>query len=133
VSLERDDKIDLTGAETIVLGGRDFAVAKLPLRQIIALADHSPKLDQALRAPGWNGETITPLIEAMLIALKPTYPSLTRDELLDLPVTVAEMLTAIPTIYLQAGARRRDAAAGEAEATSASTSSTGESSSPTSA
>ena len=44
MSFERDENLDLSGARTVRLGGRDWLIAPLSLRQILAIADYVPKL-----------------------------------------------------------------------------------------
>ncbi len=148
MSLERDEKLDLSGARTVWLGGRDWIVAPLSLRQILAIADFVPKLS-AIGADNLSGERLAPLAEVLWHGLRRAHPRLTRDEFFDLPITIAELVAALPVVIEQAGGRRVDAAedgaaparrgtpageklAGEALAASASTPSTGARSSPTS-
>jgi uncharacterized protein (TIGR02217 family) len=44
VSFDHDETIDLSAARTVRLGGRDWLIAPLSLRQILAIADFVPKL-----------------------------------------------------------------------------------------
>lgn len=141
LSFEHDETLDLTGARNVRLGGRDWLVAPLSLRQIIAIADFVPKLS-ALTADTLSGERLAPLAEVLWHGLRRAHPRLTRDEFLDLPITIAELVAALPVVIEQAGGRRIDAAdsaeagsgapLGEAVAASASMTSTGARSSPTS-
>ena len=130
MSLERDESIDLTTARQVRLGSQDFYVAPLSLRQILAIADHVPKLS-GIGMDNLSGERLKPLAEVLWHGLRRAHPRLTRDEFFDLPITIAELVIALPTVIEQAGGRRADAA-GELPAASASTPSTGARSSPTS-
>jgi hypothetical protein len=141
VSFERAEHLDLSGAKTVRLGGAEWTVAPLSLRQILAIADFVPKLS-AIGVDNLSGERLTPLAEVLWHGLRRAHPRLTRDEFLDLPITIAELVAALPVVIEQAGGRRAEAgeavapegapAAGEMRAASASTPSTGARSSPTS-
>jgi hypothetical protein len=143
VSLEIDETIDLATARAVRLAGRDFRVAPLSLRQILAIADYVPKLS-AIGSDNMSGERLTPLAEVLWHGLRRAHPRLTREEFFDLPITIAELVAALPVVIEQAGGKRADAAMGESEphragamgtpapAASASTQSTGAGSSPTS-
>jgi len=143
LSLERDESIDPAAMRLVRLAGRDFVVAPLSLRQILAIADYVPKLS-AIGADSLSGERLAPLAEVLWHGLRRAHPKLTRDEFFDLPITIAELVAALPVVIEQAGGRKADAAAGEPEphrvsamgtpapAASASTPSIGARSSPTS-
>jgi hypothetical protein len=140
LSLERDESIDLAGARHVRLGGREFTVAPLSLRQILAIADFVPKLS-ALGPEHLSGERIAPLAEVLWHGLRRAHPRLTRDEFFDLPITIAELVAALPVVIEQAGGRSvaapgaasaGEAPPGEVSAASASTASIGARSSPTS-
>jgi hypothetical protein len=127
--LERDQSIDLASARVVRLGGRDFHIAPLSLRQILAIADYVPKLS-AIGPDNLSGERLAPLAEVLWHGLRRAYPALSREEFFDLPITVAELVAALPVVIEQAGGKKVDATAGEAVAASASTPSTGARSSP---
>jgi hypothetical protein len=131
VSLECDESIDLASARTVRLAGRDFYIAPLSLRQILAIADYVPKLS-AIGVESLSGERLAPLAEVLWHGLRRAYPKLTRDEFFDLPITIAELVAALPVVIEQAGGRKAEAFAGEVLAASASMQSTGARSSPTS-
>jgi hypothetical protein len=142
VNFELAENLDLSGARAVRLGGRDWLIAPLSLRQILAIADFVPKLS-AISAESLSGERLAPLAEVLWHGLRRAHPRLTRDEFFDLPITIAELVAALPVVIEQAGGRRVDAAdaaapgqggtaAGEILAASASTPSTGARSSPTS-
>ncbi len=130
MTLERDESIDFATARLVQLAGRDFTVAPLSLRQILAIADYVPKLS-GITAENLSGERLLPLAEVLWHGLRRAHPALTHDEFLDLPITIAELVGALPVVIEQAGGRRVNAAAGEMLAASASTPSTGARSSPT--
>jgi hypothetical protein len=130
VSLDRDETIDPATARMVRLAGRDFCVAPLSLRQILAIADYVPKLS-GIGAENMSGERLAPLAEILWHGLRRAHPALTRDEFFDLPITIAELMGALPVVIEQAGGRKVDAA-GELAAASASMQSTGARSSPTS-
>ncbi|HEY3794891.1 MAG TPA: hypothetical protein VGM09_23965 [Bradyrhizobium sp.] len=112
VPVTRDDSIDLATARLVRLGGHDFYIAPLSLRQVLAIADFVPKLS-GLTAENLSGERLSPLAEVLWHGLRRAHPGLTRDEFFDLPVTIAELVAALPAVIEQAGGRRVDAAAGE--------------------
>lgn len=130
MTLEHDETIDLATARVVRLAGHDFYVAPLSLRQILAVADYVPKLS-AISADNLSGERLTPLAEVLWHGLRRAHPQLTREEFFDLPITIAELVAALPVVIEQAGGRRVDATAGEMVAASASIASTGARSSPT--
>ena len=136
MSLDRDEKLDLAGARTVRLAGREWFVAPLSLRQILAIADFVPKLS-AISVEQLSGERLAPLAEVVWHGLRRVHPTLSRDEFFDLPITIGELVAALPVVIEQAGGRRLDAdgegaPAGEIVAASASMPSTGARSSPTS-
>jgi hypothetical protein len=112
VSLDLDESIDLSSARIVRLAGRDFYVPPLSLRQILAIADHVPKLP-GLTADNMSGERLTPLVEVLWHGLRRAHPRLTRDEFLDLPIPLGELVAALPVVIEQAGGRKVDASAGE--------------------
>jgi hypothetical protein len=130
VSLERDDKAGSDGARNVVLGGREFTILPLTLRQIRAIAKQVPKLSN-IDAANINDENIDLFVDVLMNGMKRSYPQVTVDDILDLPMTMMELAQACTVVVEQAGGRKT-VAAGEAQATSDSTKSTGESSSPSS-
>jgi hypothetical protein len=114
VSLELDQSIDLETARTVRLGRREFHVAPLSLRQILAIADYVPKLS-LIGADTLSGERLFPLAEVLWHGLRRAHPKLTREEFFDLPITIADLVAALPVVIEQAGGRRVDEPAGEAE------------------
>ena len=131
MSLECDESIDLSTARVVQLAGRDFYVAPLSLRQILAVADYVPKLS-GITAENMSGERLLPLAEVLWHGLRRAHPNLTRDEFFDLPISIGELVAALPVVIEQAGGRRVAADEGESSAASASKRSSGERSSPNS-
>ena len=105
MSLEVDESTDLAAARQVRLGGHDFHVAPLSLRQILAIADFVPKLS-GITAENMSGERLLPLAEVLWHGLRRAHPKLTRDEFFDLPITVAELVGALPVVIEQAGGKR---------------------------
>lgn len=112
MTLDRDETIDLATARRVRLAGRDFYVAPLSLRQILAIADYVPKLT-AIGPESLSGERLAPLAEVLWHGLRRAHPNLAREEFFDLPITVSELVTALPAVIEQAGGRKADGAAGE--------------------
>jgi hypothetical protein len=131
VNFERDETIDLSQAREVKLGGCDFYIAPLSLRQILAIADHVPKLS-GITMDNISSERLMPLAEVLWHGLRRAHPRLTREAFFDLPITIPEMFNAVPVVIAQAGGREVDSALGEWSATGISTPAAGESSSPTS-
>lgn len=101
----------------IKLGGVDYFVPRLALREILAVMPLGKPASDAISASiaeGVDFERFAPVIEIIRLGLKRGY-AMTTDELLDQPITVAEMIAAVPVIFKQAGAR--DDEPGEAGAT----------------
>jgi hypothetical protein len=131
VNFERDETIDLSQAREVKLGGCDFYIAPLSLRQILAIADHVPKLS-GITMDNISSERLMPLAEVLWHGLRRAHPRLTREAFFDLPITIPEMFNAVPVVIAQAGGKKVDPALGERSATGISTPAAGESSSPTS-
>lgn len=123
-----DTKVDLKRAKVITLGTRELQVAPLTLRKIIELADRASKENLAsLPAQA----QIERLIDYVMLGLGRTYPSLTRDDLLESEITVEQLRAASDVIVEQAGGTKEKA--GESTATSEPATSVGAVSSPSSA
>jgi len=129
VTLECDESVDLATARPVRLAAREFYILPLSLRQILAIADYVPKLS-GIGVDNLSGERLMPLCEVLWHGLRRGHPRLTREEFFDLPITIAELVAALPVVIEQAGGKRVETAAGEAPAASASTPSTGARSSP---
>ena len=57
-----------------------------------------------------SGERLAPLAEVLWHGLRRAHPRLTRDEFFDLPITIAELVAALPVVIEQAGGRKVDTA-----------------------
>lgn len=112
MSLDRDDSIDLSNARKVRLAGHEFYVAPLSLRQIIAVADYVPKLS-GITAENMSGERLAPLAEVLWQGLRRAHPKLGREEFLDLPIPIGELVAALPVVIEQAGGRRVGPSEGE--------------------
>ena len=132
MSLDRAPNLDAAPIAKVKLAGRDWDVAPFTLRQVLAVADFVPKLS-TINASNITGERLRPMTEVVRIGLQRAYPQMTEAEFYDLPISIAEIVAAIPAVIAQAGGRRAEDPAGEPEAASDSTRQTGASSSPTSA
>lgn len=136
MSLDRDPHIDVTDAPVARLGGREFPVPPLKLRRILAVAALQSRMAQMrdrLKVGEFDDESFAPAIEILRQGLLGAHPDATADDLLDMPITIAEVLKAIETVIIpQAGGRAATdgEAPGEPTATGL-TSPTGENSSPT--
>jgi hypothetical protein len=80
VSFERDDSLDLSGARPVRLGGREWVVAPLSLRQILAIADFVPKLS-TIGADSLSGERLVPLAEVEMMRPAVAALELSRSKL----------------------------------------------------
>ncbi len=134
MSLKRDETKDWPGARTISVGGTDYVVAPLTLRQTIPLADVTKKIFEA-RETGltkidggeraiYGSDMLDHYVDVIKLGLQRAYPDVTRDDVLDMTGNVDELITASVVIMEQAGGKR-DPAAGEQSAASGSTSSIG--------
>lgn len=112
MSLDLDESLDLSSARVVRLAGRDFYVAPLALRQILAIADHVPRLS-GITAENISGERLLPLAEVLWHGLRRAHPKLTRDEFFDLPIRLGEIVAALPVVIEQAGGTKVDVGAGE--------------------
>src|SRR6185437_12417406 len=92
----------------VALAGRSWVMADLAPRQfrkvipaVIALA--------AVKAPEDLDEAgIDRLLDALYYALTRNYPDLTREEFLDLPIRLAELVAALPALAKAAGIERQE-------------------------
>jgi hypothetical protein len=112
LSLDLDQSVDLSLARVVKLAGRDFYVAPLSLRQILAIADYVPKLS-GITPETLSGERLQPLAEVLWHGLRRAHPGLTREEFFDLPIPLGELVAALPVVIEQAGGRKVDTTAGE--------------------
>lgn len=137
--------VDIEGAPKIVLGGREWAVPQLAIKQsrhvvpalmeilplvtqlagaVMPGADGRPQvIDQAVlfRAMGTISEqTYEAASRAIFWALKRAHPGLAQAEFDDMPITMPELFAALPVVMRQTGFIKSkpagDAALGEEEA-----------------
>jgi hypothetical protein len=144
MSLELKEGAETTGLPTITLAGKPYYIARLVLREIIAVSVLMPKVSATLQKfPKTKEEIATatltfedgdfePMIDLVRCGLRRLYPAVTREILLEMEIEIIELVTAVHVIVEQSGGKRTDADAGELAAANDSTSSTGASSSPTS-
>lgn len=102
--LERDEKIDLAGAADIILAGAVYKVPALPLRQTIALGPAIDKFNAIvaeLKDAAPKGDQLLAYAEIAKIGLSAAYPRVTIDDVLGMPLTYLELLTAIRTVIGQ--------------------------------
>jgi hypothetical protein len=142
MSLELKEGAETEGLPTITLDGEPYFVARLPLRSRIGITAVLPKIGEAIKKlPGIDaiqaGATVEfpedvslAFVDVIYFGLKPLYPKITREDVLDIPTDLLELMAAIPIIAAQGRSRRIPA--GEPQATSLSTNPTGAASSPTS-
>jgi hypothetical protein len=97
-----DEKISFDRTLPITLGGHELKLAPLTLRQIIAASGMLAKLNAAATVEANLGL----LVDFVMIGLARSYPTLTRDELLDSEVTAIELREAADVVILQAGGKR---------------------------
>ena len=108
MSLDPDQNLERGAARQVTLAGRAFYVAPLSLRQILAIADHVPKLS-GITVDNLSGERLMPLAEVVWHGLRRAHPALTREEFFDLPIPIGELVAALPVVIEQAGGKRIEA------------------------
>jgi hypothetical protein len=124
MSLELDEKADLAAGRRVTLGGRglsglELVVLPLTLRQNIALARHMPKLMRMHEEKAFDAETIDAVVDVVCIGLRRAHPNISADDLLDLEVTIDDLIAAARVVIEQAGGKKVEAAEGESSAASA--------------
>jgi hypothetical protein len=111
-----DPKIDCTQAGVIELGGREFFIPQLALRQarivVPGLLKLMPRLN-AIQARIGAGDPLGPallerddvelMIDVVHSGLTRAYPEFSRDEVLDLQAGFAELIAALAVIARQTG------------------------------
>jgi hypothetical protein len=130
MSVDVDQKADLSKARKLVLGGLDFYVLPMSLRNVLAVADVVPKLSGQMTTATLSAEKLEPMVEVLWRGLLRAHPTLTRDELQDLPISINALVDAIPYILEYMGGKKVETLMGEIEAASGSKISTGSASSP---
>jgi hypothetical protein len=116
------------GLPKITLGGAAYFVPRMTLRARIAVTSMMPKLTAVIKRlptaeqlargelPEFADGDFDPLLDMVRQALLPLYPSLTREDLLDQPIDLIDLMDAMPVITEQGRGRR--SASGEQQATS---------------
>ena len=99
----------------VTLGGQQWTVPPLSLRQVLGIATHIPKL-AGITADNMSGERLEPLCEVVRIGLQKAHPELTRDQFYDMHITINELIAALPVVVEQGGGKKLDGAAGEPSA-----------------
>lgn len=100
----------LDGA-AVALGGRTWVMADLAPRQFRKVIPAMLGLGAVQKPEDLDETQIDRLLDAIYHALTRNYPDLTRDEFLDLPITLKELIQALPALAMAAGIERREAPA----------------------
>lgn len=111
-----DPKLDLSRAEVVELGGREFFIPQLALRQarivVPGLLKLMPRLNaiqarlgagDPLGAALLERDDVELMIDVVHSGLSRAYPEILRDEVLDLQTGFAELIAALATIARQTG------------------------------
>lgn len=128
MSFEYKSDADRELALPVRVGDRELSILPLSMRQIIKLASVKKRMT-LVDATSITDDDLSVMMEALHIGCQRGYPDLTKDELLDAPMSIIELLLAVDVVMRQAGGQK---SAGESKATSDTKSSTGTVSSPTS-
>lgn len=107
----------LTGEVRVTLGGTAWTLADLAPRQYRKVIPALIGLGTLATVADLDEGRIDRLVEAYYWALTRAQPTLTREQWDEVPVSVIEMIEALPVLAEKAGlVPRRDAASGEARA-----------------
>jgi hypothetical protein len=111
-----DPKIDCAQAGVIELGGREFFIPQLALRQarivVPGLLKLMPRLNaiqarigagDPLGAALLESDDVETMIDVVHSGLTRAYPDFSRDEVLDLQAGFAELIAALAVIARQTG------------------------------
>lgn len=100
---------------SVALAGRNWVMADLAPRQFRKVIPAVIGLAAVKQPEDLDEAGIDRLLDALYYALTRNYPDLTREEFLDLPIRLAELVAALPVLAKAAGIERREgSAAGEA-------------------
>lgn len=127
--MQPDTKVDCSSASVVTLAGAEWFIAPLAPRQarkvIPALMKLLPKLaaletseegeDKLAALAALDEQSFEGLIDVVQGALTRAYPTLTRDEFLDLPISTSELIAAVGSVIKQSGLSQPGADAGEAQ------------------
>jgi hypothetical protein len=104
-------------APTIRLAGKDWPIPELAIRQIRIIVPAMVKL-RVLDIATISTEQMDSLFEVVLAAIRRAHPEIEREAFFDWPISLSELLAALPVIVTQAGiglaAGAGDTSAGEA-------------------
>ncbi|HUO54276.1 MAG TPA: hypothetical protein VMU18_06030 [Rhodoblastus sp.] len=114
--MKPDPKIDCARAPVVALGGREFFVPVLALRQarvvVPGLLKLMPRLNAVqarigagdpLGATLLDRDDVELMIDVVHCGLTRAYPDLSRDDLLDLEAAFPELVSALAAIARQTG------------------------------
>ncbi len=93
----------------VTLAGRSWVMADLAPRQFRKVIPAVVGLAAVRSVADLDEEAIDRLLDALYWALTRNYPDLTRDEFLDLPIKLPELVQALPPLAQAAGIERREA------------------------
>jgi hypothetical protein len=117
------NEADINDAPKIKLAGQEWPVPLLAARQnriidplILSLIPLFTKWQEnkAAAMALIGQKEYDALIDIAFNALRRAKPDMTRDQFLDMPVTLAELIAAFPTIAYQTGVFTRGQSSGEA-------------------
>lgn len=114
--MKPDPKLNCANAPVVLLGGREFFLPMLALRQarvaVPGLLKLMPRLN-AIQARIGAGDPlgatlldqadVETMIDVVLAGLSRAYPDFSRDDLLDLEAGFAELIAALAVIARQTG------------------------------
>ena len=104
----------------IALAGRSWVMADLAPRQFRKVIPAVIGLAAVKQPEDLDEAGIDRLLDALYYALTRNYPDLAREEFLDLPIKLAELVAALPVLAKAAGIERREGAdTGEARGAAA--------------
>ena len=130
MSVDVDKKVDLTKCRKLELGGLDFYIGPMSLRNVLAVSNIVPKLVGKIEVKELSSEKLEPMVEVLWRGLLRAHPQLTKDELEDLPISMNVLIEAVPFVLEYMGGKKVEELMGEIKAANALKISTGEDSSP---
>jgi hypothetical protein len=114
--MKPDPKVDCARAQIVALGGQEFFIAPLALRQariaVPGLLKLMPRLNaiqarigagDPLGAALLEQDDVELMIDVVHSGLSRAYPELSREDLLDLEAGFAELIAALAVIARQTG------------------------------
>lgn len=104
----RDLKFAGFDGAAVTLAGRTWVMADLAPRQFRKVMPAVIGLASVRSAGELDEGAIDRLLDAFYWALTRNYPDLTRDEFLDLPIKLTELVRALPALAKAAGIERRE-------------------------